>query len=230
MSVLLLLTGLAGFLTAVALLHLGLTRMALRYPLAIVVAYGVFLILLRLWLGLHRARDERRRTTADFDPSGLDVRLPDLGGGGGAGPGGFGGGRFGGGGAGGSWGARLPVAAGEAGQGGGGGWDLDLDVDEGWAVIVAVAAALGALLAVGYVIYAAPALLAEILLDGVLVTGLYRRVRGLERRHWLRAAVRRTFVPALVVALCFAVAGYALQLAFPEAHSIGGVWLAWTAP
>jgi len=83
---------------------------------------------------------------------------------------------------------------------------------------------IGGLIASLYIIYIAPALLAEILVDGVLVAGLYRRVKHIEQRHWLRAAVRRTFLPALLCATLFAVAGYAMQKAFPEAHSIGDVW------
>jgi uncharacterized membrane-anchored protein len=67
-------------------------------------------------------------------------------------------------------------------------------------------------------------LLGEILVDGVLVTGLYRRVKHIEQRHWWRAAVRRTLLPALLVAMLFTVAGYAMQKAVPEAHSIGDVW------
>jgi len=40
----------------------------------------------------------------------------------------------------------------------------------------------------------------------------------------LRAAMRRTFLPALFVALFFTVAGYALQKAIPEAHTMGEIW------
>jgi len=101
---------------------------------------------------------------------------------------------------------------------------FDLDLEEGWLLVIAVIALIGGLIASLYIIYIAPALLAEILVDGVLVAGLYRRVKHIEQRHWLRAAVRRTFLPALLCATLFAVAGYAMQKAFPEAHSIGDVW------
>ena len=63
----LLFTGLAGFLISFALLHSGVYSMWLRYPLAILAAYFVFLLLLRLWLSLHRPRRE-----IDIDPSLLD--------------------------------------------------------------------------------------------------------------------------------------------------------------
>src|SRR5829696_9146476 len=55
-TLILLLTGVAGFLTSVVLLRLGISPMWLRYPVAILFAYGVFLILLRVWLSLSRPR------------------------------------------------------------------------------------------------------------------------------------------------------------------------------
>ena len=91
-------------------------------------------------------------------------------------------------------------------------------------MVLAIVAIVAGLIASLYVVYIAPVLLAEILVDGVLVAGLYKRVKGIEQRHWLRAAVRRTLLPALLVALFFGVAGYALQSAVPEARKIGDVW------
>lgn len=98
---------------------------------------------------------------------------------------------------------------------------FDLFLDEGCLIVLAI---LGILAVALYVIWIAPALLAEILVDGVLVAGLYSRVKRIERRHWLRAALRQTAVPALVALLFFTAAGYLLQRAIPEAHSIGEVW------
>ena len=89
---------------------------------------------------------------------------------------------------------------------------------------MAIAAIAGSLIAILYVVYVAPALLAEILVDGVLLAGLYRKLKGVEQRHWLRAAVRKTILPALIAALLFSLAGYALQKAAPKASSIGEVW------
>jgi hypothetical protein len=56
------------------------------------------------------------------------------------------------------------------------------------------------------------------------MVGLYKQVKHIEQRHWMRAVLRRTIIPALLVAICFTVAGYAMQKAIPEAHSIAGVW------
>ena len=228
MALILLLTGSAGFLLSYLLLHAGVTSMALRYPVVIFLSYGVFLLLLRGWLALQRPR--RHGSSGDSPDFNLD--LPDfhLPGGGGGGGAVFGGqGDFSGGGAVGSW--------SDAGGGGSGlldsldvGIDLDLPDDgEGgclviFAVIALVVAAVAGIFATFYVIYLAPALLAEILVDGLLVTGLYRRMRQVEERHWLRSAVRRTLVPVALTLLCFTLAGYLMQRAAPEAHSLSGFW------
>jgi hypothetical protein len=237
-SLILLATGLAGFFVSFLLLHSGMTRMSLRYPLAILFAYCVFLLLLRLWLSLLRPGQDDH-LDVDFSDLPVDINLPnapvDAGGG-------FsfsgGGGDAGGGGAGGSWGQGLLSSSSSSGSGGGsslsgggggssssgGGFGGGLDLDEGCLIVIAIAAIAGAFLAVLYVVYVAPALLAEILVDGVLVAGLYRKLKGIEQRHWLRAAVRKTILPALIAALLFSLAGYALQSAAPKARSIGEVW------
>jgi hypothetical protein len=101
MGLVLLGTGAAGFLCSYAMLHLGVTRMGLRYLLAVACAYGVFLLLLWVWLIYHR----RATTSADgsFEWPGISVRGRGGGGTSGEPPVSFGGGQTGGGGAGGSF-------------------------------------------------------------------------------------------------------------------------------
>jgi hypothetical protein len=224
-SLILLITGLAGFLVSYLLLHSAMTRMWLRYPLAILFAYCVFLLLLRLWLALQRPR--RNRIEGDGVHDMLDVGDALLRSRGGSYSEGFrfsgAGGDAGGGGAGSSWGESSlssSSSSGSSGGGGGGGFDLD----DGAIIVVAIVVIAGALLAVLYVVYIAPALLAEVLVDGVLVAGLYKELKGVEQRHWLRAAVRKTLPPALIAAALFSAGGYALQRAAPEARSVGEVW------
>lgn len=226
-SIILLLTGLAGFLVSFVLLRAGVTAMWLRYPVAILAAYGVFLILLRAWLSLSRPREWYLEDVVDTT---LEIvtdsaEADDQGFSGGA--------DFGGGGGGGSWGESVSTITSTrssvstltpAKSSGSSGFSFDLDLDDGWWVLLAVVALLGAAIAAFYVVYIAPALLAEILLDGVLLAGLYERVKTIEHRHWLRSALRRTAVPAVVIVVFFAIAGYALQRAAPEARSIGEVW------
>src|SRR5829696_1118458 len=53
MSLILAATGAAGFVASFAMLHLGVWRMWVRYPLAVLFAYAAFIVLLRVWLFLH---------------------------------------------------------------------------------------------------------------------------------------------------------------------------------
>jgi hypothetical protein len=238
-SFLLALTGVAGFLVSSVLLQLGVTMMAVRYPLAVLAAYSVFLLLLRLWLALQGKTGSSFDWLSDigdglpnvFSSDGVASEVATLGGGGGA--------DFGGAGAGGDWvgSAASSVSSGvssaPAGGGGGGGGsllpdvdlDVDLDLGEGcfW-IVIPVVAIIGVLAAMFYVVYIAPVFLAEILVDALLVAGLYKRLKKVEPRHWLRSCVRRTLLPVLLATALFIAAGYLMQRIAPDARSIGGFW------
>ena len=202
MSLILIFTGFAGFLASFSLLQLNVSRMWIRYPIAILIAYGVFLVLLRLWLWIY-GRDMH----VDMDPDLAEVvlELP---------PGKSGG----------SWGQSVASSTDSSNSSFWSGIDFDLDLDEGWFVIIAVIVLIGALIASLYIIYIAPLLLAEILIDGVLLVGLYKRVKHIDQQHWLRTAVRRTIIPVLLIAMFFSIAGFAMQRVVPDAHSIGDLW------
>jgi hypothetical protein len=221
-SLILLFTGLAGFLTSFSLLHLGLRWMWLRYPVAILIAYCVFLLLLRLWLWLQR----HGIPYLDLDVGALDLDFGSPGPSGAGGQSAFGGGGdFGGGGSSGTWGESVSSSStASSGSSFSNGISFDLDLEEGWLIVIAIIALIGGIMASLYVIYIAPALLAEILVDGALVAGLYKRVKRIEEGYWLRTAIRRTLAPAVLAAIFFTVAGAALQRAAPEARSIGEVW------
>ena len=237
MSGVLLLTALTGFLVSFGLLHAGFFSMALRYPVCIAAAYCVFLLLLRVWLWMQTPHSKSDSDLPDVDlpdtnlgdlpvPS-SDFSLSNI-----ASPGissvkkggtAFdfgGGGDFSGGGAGGSWGTGVSSSS----SGGGSSWDAaGFDLDDFVLIALAVAAIIGGLLASLYIIWIAPVLLAEILVDGVLVAGLYKRVKKVEQRYWLKTAVAKTLLPAVLAALLFGAAGFAMQVVVPEAHSAGEV-------
>jgi hypothetical protein len=255
MSLILASTGAAGFLASFLMLHLGVSTMWLRYLLAVLFAYAVFLLLLRLWLFLHS-----RAPLGEWSELPLDLIQSDLIGASRsseASASAFGGGGdFGGGGAGGSWdggvSAGLQHAApscdaggaavggggmgsnvgSDVGSGGGSGLLSGLDIfdadSEGCAFfLIAVALVVAGTLAALYVVYAAPLLLAEILVEGLLLSGLYRGMKKARRGvggDWLGAAVRRTWLPVLLTLVTFAAAGYFLQRAAPSARSLGEAW------
>ncbi|MBI5791814.1 MAG: hypothetical protein HZA63_10100 [Rhodocyclales bacterium] len=230
MSLLVALTGGAGLLASFLLLHsAGVEAMHFRYPLAVGCAYLVFLLLLWLWL---------RSKADDYLDGSIDIpdlsavgspevdALPDFGGAGG---------EFGGGGASGNFviDDSLPAPSLSIGDGSGGSslgeavGEVVGSADEG-AIPLAVALLIAALVAVllfatFYIIYLAPALFAELLVDGALSASLYRRMRGLQTRHWLASALHRTAGPFAVTAIGLAIIGYALQAYAPEAHTLSEV-------
>jgi hypothetical protein len=225
LAMLAVLTGaaLGGFLGSVVLLELGVGSMALRYALAALVGYAVFLLGLRIWLSL-RGRDN----PGDWS----DVASPDL-----AAPGsdipaapGFefgGGGGFSGGGAGGGIDTSAVVDVADTAESTGAGIDLVPDVDEGLVYLVPVL--VGVFLIVGLVgivaiVVGAPALLAEVLLDALIAGAAYRRLRYLPSRHWMAGAVRRTWKPFLALLITLSVFGAVAQMLGPDIRSVGDVF------
>jgi hypothetical protein len=222
MALIVSLTGLAGLAASFVMLHAGLTSMGPRYLLAMVFAYGVFMLLLWAWL----------RLRGDAGDGGGDLPLSsDSSDAAAGGHFGGGGGSFDGGGASGDYdlaggltysladiAVALPVSSGKRGR------SVDLDVGDAAIPIAVALLVAGIAFSSLFVVYTAPALFSELLVDGVLAAGLYRRLRGMDRRHWLHSAVRRTFWPFVLTAAVVAGAGWMMGHYAPEAHSIGQVF------
>jgi hypothetical protein len=222
LSIIITLAGCAAFLTSVLALGFGITSMAARYPLAVLGGYLSFVLLIRGWIALHQRAAGRRRDVRSLDrtdlldlgPDLLDLRVPARV------PGSdvalFAGGRSGGAGAGAAFDhtsvgpSRLNL-------------DVDFDFDELWPIVLAGLCVVGGALAIGYVIYSAPVLLAEVAIDAAIMSGLYRRLTRRPASHWAMTVVRHTAIPALIVMVFAGLAGYAAQRLVPEARSIGGV-------
>lgn len=209
------LTGGIGFTASYLLLGAGLTEMWLRYLASIGVAYIAFLALLWLWLRTRAEDYNELLDVSNLVPSSPGSSRDCVSGHGGG---------FGGGGASGSF-DQAVVDAPTAGDAGpvGDAVASAADADE-FAIPLVVLVLVGALILSSFlVIYSAPTLFAELLVDGVLSASLYRRLRGLETRHWLETALRRTAWPFLMTAAVVAVCGWAMALYAPGAHSIGEV-------
>jgi hypothetical protein len=213
------LTGGFGLLASFGMLQFGLESMAVRYPLALAAAYGFFILLLWLWLRT-RAEDY----TDIPDPSGL---VPS--------PGGEstsptfesgGGGDFSGGGASGSFDVQS-LAASDASpepssliKEAAGGLD---GADELAIPLAVIVLAVGLALASLYVVYIAPVLFAELLVDGALTYALVRHLRQDDRPLWFETAVRRTVWPFAITAVFLVIVGAAMSAYAPTAKSIGQV-------
>jgi len=213
-------SGVSGLLASIWLLHLGLTHMGMRYPLALLAAYGVFLTLLWLWL---RTRDDHSDivdlpspNTGGGNPALSECELPALR---------PGGGNFGAGGAsaefdGGDIVEAAVITKTEVAKGAV--ESAAVAAGEGCGVVVLVligVVALGAALV--WALSLAPVFLAEIVLDGLLIAALYRRLRLVDNAYWLRAMVRRTWVPFLVTAFIAGIVGTSLHWYAPEAETLG---------
>ena len=203
-----------GLITSFLLLQSGMYSMAMRYPLALVVAYLVFLLLLWVWL---RAKDEDFSHISDLP----DV-MPNLNGGHVSSP--FqsgGGGDFGGGGASGSFedgtdsvtSNAVSDALSSVGDG----------ADELAIPLLAIIFAIGMAVASLYVVYVAPTLFAELLVDGVLSYTLYRHLHKVETHHWLSTAFKRTIIPLLMTGVFLAISCTLMAHYAPGAKSIGEV-------
>lgn len=212
------LTGAAGWLWSFVLLHAGVDGMVLRYPLALVGAYGCFLFLLWLWL---RTKADDYTDVPDLSnvvdafPSRCDVPSSSIHS--------DGGGDFAGGGASASFdsgsveastGPGILSSVGDAAGSG-------LDADELAIPLIAVALAVGLALASLYVVYVAPTLFAELLFDGALSYTLYRRLRTADSSHWLGTAFRKTVLPFALTAVFLALVGASLTWFAPGTHTLG---------
>lgn len=218
MVLLLALAGIGAFLASFALLHGGLASMSARYFLATAIGYLLFLALVRAWIAYQRHR---------WSPDLVDLPIDLPAGGGGSAPVppfSGGGGGFGGGGASGRFAAsEVPAAPSPASPAL---FDSVPDVDEAWPIALVVLVALGLIAGLSgmiFVVWASPALFAEVLLDAAVVGAVYRRARNRPRSHWLSGVLRRTWLPATTLCVIVAVAGFALEVAHPDADSLRAV-------
>lgn len=185
-------SGAAGVLFSFLLLHQGMTSMQVRYPISVVVAYLVFLFLLNLWMRRQISRQSLIRLIEETPPPLPTAFEP----------------------------SESPPKKKQGLR-----WydwiDLPLHADSPFLFfMLMILVAMVAL--VGYVISGSPDLLSEVLLDGLIVTGLWRRFRN----HpgdlgTIGAAVRLTWVPALLTVAALWLLGMLLQATNPSAVSLG---------
>jgi len=242
------LTSFSVVIASAILIRFGMTTMAWRLLLAGVIGYIVFLCLLRIWIWLCSERHDKlvgddRTSFGDVYDVGDGILSIDIPSGSGGGSDGFsfgGGGDFAGAGAGGDFDApNVPMTAvafssagsppssgglgvSDAGSGLGSGFELgDVDLDDGLAFLAIALVAVLVLGALVYVIFIAPTLFAELLIDSAVVGGLYKHVDLAERSYWLKTALRKTAIPAAIVLILLTIAGAVMQAAVPEAITAG---------
>jgi hypothetical protein len=218
-------TFLAGLLTTKLLMISGVDLLWLRYAIAVCAAYLTFLVIIRLWIwyvcygGGYDGSDGIDLFVRAMDK----VEWVEIDGGG-----------FGGGGASGTWAAAdgAPVemeisTAPSKVVGSGGASDksgclsLDIGGDEGCYVVILLGVLIGVLLvAGGYLIYAAPAILGEAVFEALLAAALVRRTRKLAAAGWAGSVFQSTvwiFVAVLTISIAL---GWYAQKSCPDARRI----------
>ena len=192
LSLLLLLTALTGFLISYAMLELGMQHMWVRYPIATLGSYCLLLALIRGWVAIERSRfDPEYAAIADGDETDRTYSV------------------------------RASIH-----QHSWFDW-LDIpdfgiaDLDEGCLPAILFAVVAGLLVTILVTVSMAPGLIAEVFLDAFIVSALYRRLSMAQKGHWLGAALKKTWAPALVTAVILAIGGWALERMAPGAPSIG---------
>ncbi len=187
------------------MLKTGLVAMWLRYPLAVLFGWAVFLLLVSLWAKRERKKMRVEEELANlgprdecFDtetaPGVFDELKPRL-----------------------RWLDWLDVP------------DLEgcLVVLAAMALMIALA---GAIATIVGLIMQAEVVLAEALLDALLISALNKRLHRLQPQWWLEGTMRQTIVPVLCAVVLLMAGGYLLQDYAPEASSIGAVWRHWRGP
>jgi hypothetical protein len=214
-----LLTAVFGVFFSAVLWHVGMEEMSWRYPVSVLLSYAVMLVMLWCW---------SRRASWDGNLDGLN----GVGGNGNSHGNGHsdctqdlspGGGEFGGAGASGS----FDEGASNVGSFAGDALEAAAGADEGAVVLIPIAVIIAlALLCGGFaygavsLVWQAPALLAELMIDAGTAGLLLVYVRPADRRSWLATALRKTAPTFIAFAVVFTCTGYVLEWIDPTAITI----------
>jgi len=229
MTMILTLVTLTGVVTSIVLLRAGITTMWLRYSLAVITAYLVFLLGIRLWIWYVLKRQQSKNASS-FDgsdltdgtfPVGYDsITTSDIK---------SSGGSFSGAGASGNFSSQGSVSM-HTGNGatihtvdkavsGGSifsGFFDDLDGDALVFIIISVivVALLGAW---AYLIYQTPVILSEAFFEFLLASGLIRRANYASSDGWLFSTLKSTVIPVLIILVIAGAAGFVASSFCPDA-------------
>jgi hypothetical protein len=230
MSLILIAAALTGLLTSKLLLLFHLENIIIRFPLAVVVSYLAFIVLIKIWLCYISS-------SKPSDSSGVSVdSLPDVANASftqtaDADPAGFGGGlggSHGGGGVTGSF--DGPVQAvqavstdvsssdtGTAGEIAGAAGDVASDLDEGIIILIVLGILLAVIFGASlYILYAAPNILAEAAFNFLLASGLRRNFKAIDNPDWIGSVLRATYKPFLAVLIISIMAAIIIHEIYPE--------------
>ncbi|HUJ13676.1 MAG TPA: hypothetical protein VL284_07780 [Thermoanaerobaculia bacterium] len=228
----------AAILTGTILVGLGITRVlflihldifALRYAVAVLAAWGAFVVFVKLWLAYisMRSGGSNWLDSINFSSGGssssssVSSGSSSLSGGGG---------KFGGGGASGSWdepGATAapkvavipapvaqPARSGGSSKSGGGGGGIDGDdLGELILVVLIIALVVAIVLSFAWIVWAAPGILGETAFNAALAGALTPHAHKATHGNWIGSVMKKTAIPfVLIFALAIAVGGWAQHI------------------
>ncbi|MBX9601484.1 MAG: hypothetical protein K2X35_10780 [Bryobacteraceae bacterium] len=209
----------SGVVASKVLLLAGVHSLVFRYPLAVLLSFGAFLGMIRVWIWYVHARPSWNPGSAADGLSDVAVDLAAESGARAFVPGG---GASGGGGASDMW--EAGPTAGNSGS-----WmpdvDVDLDFDGEGALVLAVLALLMlAIFGAGvYLVWLAPEILAEAAVSVILAGSLAKTSRRMDREGWMGGVLRRTWIPLVLVTMLSGVFGWVCRQACPEAGKLADV-------
>ncbi|GFO60833.1 hypothetical protein GMST_31580 [Geomonas silvestris] len=236
MSAILVATGLSGVLASKLFLFLHIDSLVLRYPLAVLIAYLIFFLCVKLWLWHVTPRRVADSRWTDW----VDVPTSSPGGG------------------------EFPWLHGGGGDFSGAGASASFDVDasivsetplttvsesssgivdgvgevvgeaagalgeEAGVVGIVVLAALAAVVATVlgsavYMIAEAPIILSEAAFEGILAASLVSKVRIIDDEDWIGSIVKTTWKPFMATFAVALIAAFILHMYFPEATKLSEV-------
>ncbi|WP_010583720.1 hypothetical protein [Schlesneria paludicola] len=196
----LLIAGVMAFLTSVCLHALGMTSTAFRYPISVGVAYATFLLMMCSFVSYHRRRRVKSYSPAanviDADFGHCATAIPSID-------------------------HPHAVTSSNGAEAAGSFWIGDADAAGPVVLVVLLVIAVGVATFASFMfVIQAPALLAEVLVDGVLLVGLTRSVEQKSDGAWLFRLVRKTILPAIAVAASFALLGMFIDVYLPGATTL----------
>jgi hypothetical protein len=186
-----------SFLVSFGLFHAGLRSMPVRYGLVTLLAYGGFLLLMRLWLYYFvESAGESAEVTARAVQGGARRLTKNAG--------------------------DVVDEAVDAGGSTGSSGGLSLDVDgEGAIIVIVIGIVLLAIFSCGvYLIWQAPIIMSEAAFQAVLAAGLIRAAKRMDAEHWTASLFKSTWWLVLVVLLLAVAGGWVIQHFCPEASTI----------
>lgn len=223
MSLICMLTIGSGIGVSKLLLLYNFSQPMWRYSLGVVFSYGIFFLLVYLWLRWYfgiRNQTVRSKNSVDSTttPDVLDltnitanINVPE--------PRWTGqGGQFSGGGASSSWGSDDAVSSAKtettASK------DVSIvDSDEIMVIVLIIAVIATISGSAFYIIYQAPEILFEAAFEVVLVTGLFGRTKNVQTEGWFYTIFKRTWLPFAAVLIAAFIFGFTIKGLCPNASS-----------